>query len=137
MGTMPRWDRSPSVGFRPTMPFIDAGHVTDPSVSVPRPPGARLAPMAAAVPELDPHAVRSNTYGLRTRPPTALQPLVAWLERKSAHSLRLVLPRITAPAARNAATTGASSLAKLVVSASEPAVVGMGSRVSMLSLMRK
>src|SRR5690348_16317231 len=115
MGTMPRWDRSPSVGLRPTMPFMDAGQVTDPSVSVPRPAGAKPAAIAAAVPELDPHAVRSNTYGLRARAPTALQPLVAWLERKLAHSLRFVLPRITAPAARNAATTGASSLAKLAV----------------------
>src|SRR5262249_60877547 len=124
MGTIPRWDRSPSVGLRPTTPFMDAGHVTDPSVSVPRPPGARSAAMAAPVPELDPHAVRSNTCGLRVRPPAALQPLVDWLERKFAHSLRFVLPRITAPPARNAATAGATSPAKLAASASEPAVVG-------------
>ena len=54
-----------------------------------------------------------------------------------AHSLRLVLPRMTAPAARNrSATTNASRGALAPSSASEPAVVSKRSAVAMLSLMR-
>ena len=51
---------SPSVGFSPTSPFIDDGHTTDPSVSVPSPAAAKLAAMPAPVPLDDPHAVRSS-----------------------------------------------------------------------------
>ena len=36
------------------------------------------------------------------------QPLVEWVLRILAHSLRLVLPRMMTPAARSRATTGAS-----------------------------
>ena len=43
-----------------------------------------------------------------------------------AHSLRLVLPTITAPAARSRATSGASRLVTLFASARLPAVVGSG-----------
>ena len=67
--------------------------------------------MAAPVPELDPHGLRSSTYGFFTWPPRPLQPLVDFVERKLAHSLRLVLPRITAPAARSRSTTNASRAA--------------------------
>ena len=41
------------------------------------------------------------TYGFRVCPPRPLQPLVECVERKLAHSLRFVLPRITAPASRS------------------------------------
>src|ERR1700729_3102121 len=124
IGIMPCCDSRPSVGFRPTMPVIDAGQVIEPSVSDPMLAGAMPAATATALPELDPQGVRSSTYGFRVSPPIALQPLVAWAERKLAHSLKLVLPRMTAPAARNAAATGASAVAKLSTSASDPAVVG-------------
>ena len=39
------------------------------------------------------------------RPPSALQPLVACRARMFAHSLRLLLPMMIAPAARSRATT--------------------------------
>src|SRR5439155_565892 len=76
----------------------DHAQTTEPSVSVPMPTTARLAATAAPVPELDPHALRSRTYGLCVSPPRPLHPLVECVERKFAHSLRLVLPMITAPA---------------------------------------
>src|SRR6266511_3783111 len=50
-----------------------------------------------------------------------------------AHSDRLVLPRITAPAARSRAISGASRGGVTPVSASDPAVVIMWSPVAMLS----
>jgi hypothetical protein len=52
-----------------------------------------------------------------------------------AHSLRLVLPRITAPASRNRRTRKASSGGREPTRASDPAVVAMRSAVSILSLM--
>ena len=47
---------------------------------------------------------------------------------------KLVLPRMTAPAARSRATSGASRLVTLLASARLPAVVGSGPAVSILSL---
>ena len=61
---------------------------------------------------------------------------VECVERKFAHSLRLVLPRITAPASRSRATMNASFGGVAPASASEPAVVIMRSAVAMLSLIR-
>jgi len=54
-------------------------------------------------------------------------------ERMLAHSLRLVLPRITAPASRSRCTMCASRFAVRPASASEPALVAMRSAVAMLS----
>src|SRR3954471_17705215 len=99
----------PTVGLIPTRPFAPGGPTIDPSVSVPTPTAARLAAMAAPVPELEPHGLRSSAYGFRHWPPWALQPLDAWLERMLAHSLRLVLPWMTAPASRSRRATVASS----------------------------
>src|SRR5438067_13557819 len=95
------WLTSPTVGFRPTIPLSAAGQVTEPSVSVPI--ASRTIPAATAAPlplEL-PHALRSSAHGLCTCPPTALQPEIDEPERMFAHSLRLVLPRMTAPVARS------------------------------------
>src|SRR5204863_9396853 len=117
-------------------PQADGGQTTEPSVSDPTATAARFAAIDAAVPELEPQALRSSAYGLRVRPPRPLQPLVECVERKFAHSLRFVLPRITAPAARRRVTTPASRAAMLFSSASDPAVVCILSAVSMLSLMR-
>src|SRR5690606_1298188 len=86
-------------------------------------------------PEDDPHGVRAGSYGFSVCPPAALQPLIDPDERILAHSERLVLPRMTAPASRRRATSGASRPGALSTSASEPAVVGM-SAVSMLSFRR-
>ena len=117
------------------MPLIEAGEVIEPSVSVPIAIAARPAATAAAEPELEPLVLRSSACGLRVRPPRPLQPLVERVERMLAHSLRLVLPRITAPASRRRATRKASRVACTPSSASEPAVVLIRSPVARLSLM--
>src|SRR5215467_2952167 len=108
MGMMPAPLTRPRVGLMPASPHADDGQTTEPSVSVPTPTAARFAAMAAPVPELDPHGLRSSTYGLCVCPPRPLHPLVECVERKFAHSLKLVLPRITAPALRNRSATQAS-----------------------------
>src|SRR4029077_10884387 len=76
IGTTPERLTSPTVGFRPTSEFAPDGHRMEPSVSVPTPTAAKFAAIAAPVPELEPHGLRSSAYGLRTRPPRPLQPLV-------------------------------------------------------------
>ena len=63
---------------------------------------------------------------MRAWPPTALQPEIESVERMFAHSERLALPTITAPAARSRATRGASRPVTLSASARLPAVVGSG-----------
>src|SRR6267143_6725333 len=108
IGMMPAPLISPSVGLTPTSEQADEGQTIEPSVSVPTPTAARLAAMAAPVPELDPQGLRSSAYGFLHCPPRPLQPLDDWLPRKFAHSLRLVLPRITPPAARSRSATTAS-----------------------------
>src|SRR5512142_2701936 len=113
MGTMPLRLTRPTVGFSPTMPQELAGEVMEPSVSVPTAMAHKLAATAAAEPELDPDGLRSSTQGLRVSPPRPLQPLVECVDRMFAHSLRLVLPRMTAPAARNRSATNESFAAML------------------------
>ena len=68
--------------------------------------------------------MRSSAYGLAVWPPSVDQPLVEWVDRKLAHSDRLALPMITAPAARSRETRKASPGSALS-RAGEPAVVGM------------
>src|SRR5262250_2882350 len=101
MGMIPERLIRPSVGLIPTSPVNEEGERMEPSVSVPTATAQRLAATAAAEPELEPDGFRFSTYGFRVWPPRALQPLVEWAPRKLAHSLRLVLPRIMAPAARS------------------------------------
>src|SRR6185436_1077578 len=125
---------NPRVGLMPAKPLADDGQTIEPSVSLPTPTAARLAAIAAPVPVLEPQALRLSAYGLRVRPPRALQPLDECVDRKFAHSLRFVLPRITAPASRSRFTTCASRDAIESASASDPAVVCILSAVSMLSL---
>src|SRR6478672_10008025 len=98
----------PIVGLIPTMPLTEDGPVIDPSVSVPTATIQKLAAAAAPDPELEPQGFRSRAYGFRVCPPRPLQPLIECGDRQFAHSLRLVLPRITAPAARSRRTTNAS-----------------------------
>src|SRR5919202_7143330 len=93
----------PTVGLMPTTPHADDGLTIEPSVSVPSAAAHRLAETATAEPELEPLGVRSSTNGLRVWRPRPLQPLDDRVERKLAHSLRLVLPRMTAPAWRSRA----------------------------------
>src|SRR5690349_3034188 len=99
MGMMPLRLTMPTVGLIPASPFDEEGQTMDPSVSVPIPAAAKFAEIPAPVPELDPHGLRSSEYGFLVRPPRPLHPLVEWLDRMLAHSLRFVFPRITAPAA--------------------------------------
>src|SRR5688572_27716288 len=133
IGMMPVRLTSPTVGLMPTMPHTLDGHTIEPSVSVPTATAHKLAATAAPEPELDPHGLRSSAYGLRVSPPRPLQPLVEWLLRILAHSLRFVFPSSTAPALRNCWTTNASSGGLAPTNASEPAVVAILSAVSMLS----
>ena len=79
-----------------------AGMRTEPPVSVPSPPGAIPAAMAAAVPPLDPPGNRARSYGLRTGPKVALL-LVA----PKAGSCMLFLPSTIAPASIKVSTTRA------------------------------
>src|SRR4051794_17194622 len=101
MGIIPLRLQRPTVGLMPTIPHCVAGETIDPSVSVPIATAHKLADPAAAEPELDPDGLRSSTYGFFVRPPRPLQPEVDRVPRKFAHSLRFVLPRITAPASRS------------------------------------
>src|SRR5262245_44025017 len=106
----------------------------EPFVSVPTATAQRLAETATPDPELDPDGLHAVQYGFRVCPPRPLQPLIEREPRKFAHSLKLVFPRITAPAARNRSATKESRGAFEFIMASDPAVVIMRSPVLMLSL---
>src|SRR6185503_15442687 len=86
IGIIPARLTRPSVGLMPTIPFVPDGQTMDPSVSVPIATAQRLAETAPPDPELDPHGLRSSTYGFFACPPRPLQPLVECDERKFAHS---------------------------------------------------
>ena len=62
-----RLDR-PCVPRRPTRFWFAAGMRIDPQVSLPMPAAAKLAPIAAPVPPLDPPGTRYRSYGLRVWP---------------------------------------------------------------------
>src|SRR5512144_1696166 len=124
---------SPSVGLIPTIPFADEGQTMDPSVSVPTATVQKLADTADPEPELEPQGFLSSTYGFFACPPRPLHPLDECVERKFAHSLRFVLPSMTAPASRSRFATVESRSGIEPSSAYDPAVVVMRSAVSMLS----
>src|SRR5919202_5269789 len=134
MGITPARLVSPTVGLMPTTPLWPAGHTIEPSVSVAMVAAARLAAAAAPEPDDEPHGLRSRTYGMLHWRPRPLQPLDEWVERKFAHSLRLVLPSRIAPACRKRAAVVESCCTGTLTRASEPAVVCIASAVSMLSL---
>src|SRR5215472_11254667 len=134
MGMMPARDTSPTVGLMPTQPQALDGDTIEPLVSVPMATAHELAAAATAEPELEPDGCRSSELGLWHWPPRALQPLVERLERKLAHSDRLVLPRMMAPASRSLRATPESLGGRTPRSANEPAVVSILSAVAMLSL---
>ena len=60
IGIMPERLTRPTVGLMPTIPFTDAGQVTDPSVSVPTATTQILAATAAPEPELEPQGLWSS-----------------------------------------------------------------------------
>src|SRR5436853_1392499 len=123
MGTTPARLIKPTVGLIPTRPQCEEGAVIEPSVSVPMEIAQRFADVAAPLPELDPDGLRSSTYGFLHCPPRALQPLEETSPRKFAHSLRLALPRMIAPASRRRFAMKESSAGLEPSKASEPAVV--------------
>src|SRR5215210_3019641 len=82
IGMMPLRLTRPRVGLMPTRPQEEEGQTIEPSVSVPTPTAAKLAAVAAPVPELEPQQLRFSAYGLRVNPPRPLQPLVERVERK-------------------------------------------------------
>src|SRR5438093_4535015 len=92
----------------PTSALLLEGDTIEPSVSLPIATAHSEAATAAPEPELDPDGLRSKAYGFFVWPPRPLHPLDECVDRKFAHSLRLVLPRITAPPARNRSTMKAS-----------------------------
>src|SRR5215203_535375 len=118
----------------PTTELAFDGQTIEPSVSVPIATVVRLAATAAGEPELEPQGLESRTYGLRDCPPRPLHPLDECVDRKFAHSLRVVLPRMTAPAARKRLAVVESCAGVVEANAKDPAVVSMLSAVSMLSL---
>ena len=74
IGMTPERLTSPTVGFSPTSELAPDGQTMEPSVSVPTPTAAKLAAIAAPVPELEPQGLRSSAYGFRHWPPRPLQP---------------------------------------------------------------
>src|SRR3954470_13694471 len=132
IGTTPARLHSPRVGLIPTSPLAPDGQTIEPSVSVPTAATARSAAAPTPEPELEPHGLRSSTYGMFVWPPMPLQPLDDGPERKLAHSDRLAFAMMIAPAAFSRCTMKAS-LGVLPASAQEPAVVDIPV-VSMLSL---
>src|SRR5262245_65398135 len=105
-----------------------------PSVSVPTVTAASPAAAATAEPELEPDGFRSSACGLAACPPSVLQPLVGWEERKLAHSDRFALPRITAPASRSRVTSQASP-GSAPAREGDPALAGLP-LTAVLSLLR-
>src|SRR3954453_10674313 len=116
---MPSCEIRPTVGLRPKTRLLPAGQTIEPSVSVPRAAAHRFAAAATPEPELEPHGSKLRRYGSRVLPPRALQPLKSHggVPRKVAPSDRFAWPRITAPAARSRATSGASPGTRLPTSA--------------------
>src|SRR5690606_29170582 len=100
IGMIPLRLTRPTVGLMPTTQLVLDGHMMEPCVSVPMATAHRFAATAADDPELEPQGERSSTYGLSVCPPRPLQPLDDRDDRMFAHSERLALARITAPAAR-------------------------------------
>src|ERR1051325_3994491 len=123
MGTTPARLTNPSVGLMPTIPLADDGHTIEPSVSVPIATAQRFAATAPPDPELEPHGLRSRTYGFFACPPRPLQPLEECEERKFAHPLSFAFPSNPAPAARNFAATVEPCGGIDPASARDPAVV--------------
>src|SRR5580700_5719066 len=88
----------------------------EPPPSLLTPPAESPAAIAAASPPLDPPAVRERFHGLLVRPYKRLS-----VSQAISSSGVLVTPRITAPAARNRATSGASPDARYPARNRDPA----------------
>ncbi len=102
-GTAPSSETAPVAGRSPERPVSAAGIRIEPSVSPPSAMSARPAATAAADPPLEPPAMRDASQGFAVRPKCGLTVVMP-----QANSWVLVLPTTSAPAARSAATAGAS-----------------------------
>src|SRR3989440_10764903 len=92
-------------GRRPTTPQNEAGMRREPPRAVPSARGIIPVTRPAAPPPVEPPAVRLGSHGFRVGPKTLLK-----VAPPAANSGQLVLPRMTAPAARSRCTTSASSV---------------------------
>ena len=90
--------------MRAKIPQNDAGIRTEPPPSVPRLSGPAPSATAAALPPLEPPAVRAGSYGLPVTPCRGLS-----VTPFQPNSGVVVLPTNTAPDSRSRATDGASS----------------------------
>src|SRR5699024_36569 len=120
----------PVLGRNPYTPQNAAGMRTDPPVSVPSAKSTSPAATAAALPPLDPPAIRRGSAGLGTGPVCGLL-----LVMPNESSCMLVFPTRCDPAALSRATTGASRPGQCA-RPGVPAVVG-NPVASMLSLTAK
>src|SRR3990172_2589659 len=105
---------APSVGLNPTHPHKLDGRSIEPMTWVPSAAETMPDATAAADPLLEPPGVRRTSHGLRVPRGTV-----------AANSVVTVLPRITAPAARSAATLAASRPERQPSYTGEPICVGM------------
>ena len=60
IGMIWRLESKPTEGLNPTIPFMVAGQIIEPLVSVPMARGANCAAIAAPEPDDEPHGVRSK-----------------------------------------------------------------------------
>jgi hypothetical protein len=110
----------PTVGRSAATPHSAAGTRTLPPPSMPRAKAATPAATAAAEPEEEPPAWRAGSCGLRGVPQCGLRPVMP-----TPTSWQLALPSRMAPAARRAATQGASpATGRTEARKDVPAVVG-------------
>src|SRR5215813_11335020 len=113
---------APTVGLNPKQPQKLAGRRLEPRTWVPSPTLMAPTATAAAEPLLEPPGVRAGSHGLRVPRGSV-----------AANSVVTVLPRITAPASRKAATAAASRPEYHPSNNGEPISVAI-SMVSMMSL---
>src|SRR5258708_24200354 len=99
---MPLRRTSPGVGRKLTTAFQAPGLRIDADVSSPRASVEKFAASAAPEPPEEPPTVRSRSYGFRVTP--NMEPYVS----PPANSLKVVLPRMIAPAFLRRSTTNAS-----------------------------
>ena len=103
----------------PTTPHSEAGWRTLPPVSDPSAPRHSSAATAAALPPLDPPGTRVRSHGLRVVKKAEFS-----VDEPMANSSVLVLPTITAPAARSLRITVASKGGTKSSKIFEPHVAG-------------
>ena len=122
----PGWGMRPWLGLNPTRPQNPARMRVEPPPSLAVAAGTRPAATAAALPPLDPPAVRPVSHGLRAVPNTLVRVRVSVPNSGAA-----VLPIGTAPAARRRATwIESAATSPRPAKASEPWDVGLPAQSS-------